>query len=69
MCIEVKLLKEGRRSKVIEEISADITAYKKKYSRILFIVYDLGAIQNEKEFISDINAQSGVKVVIVKHWL
>ena len=67
LCIEVKLLREGRRSRIIEEISADITAYQKQYQRILFIVYDLGEIQNEVEFKRDIEAVNGVKVVIVKH--
>ena len=50
LCIEVKLLRAGRKSKVIEEISADITAYKKMYPHQLFVVYDLGEIQNETEF-------------------
>jgi hypothetical protein len=67
MCLEVKLLKEGRKSSIIEEISADITAYKKRYSRLLFVVYDLGVIQNEIEFKSDINIIDGVKVIVVKH--
>jgi len=67
LCIEVKLLREGRKSKVIEEISADITAYKKMYQRQLFIVYDLGVIQNEAEFKRDIEKSDGVKVIIIKH--
>lgn len=67
LCIEVKLLKEGRRSKIIEEISADITAYKKEYERQLYVVYDLGVIQNEVEFKRDIEMSVGVKVIIVKH--
>ena len=67
LCIEVKLLREGRKSKVIEEISADITAYKKAYQRQLFVVYDLGVIQNETEFKRDIEMTDGVKVIIVKH--
>lgn len=67
LCIEVKLLKEGRKSKIIEEISADITAYKKEYERQLYIVYDLGVIQNEVEFKRDIEMSDGVKVIIVKH--
>lgn len=67
LCIEVKLLREGRKSKVIEEISADITAYKKAYHRQLFVVYDLGVIQNEVEFKRDIEMSDGVKVIIVKH--
>lgn len=67
LCIEVKLLKEGRKSKVIEEISADITAYQKEYQRQLYIVYDLGVIQNETEFKRDIEKSDGVKVIIIKH--
>lgn len=54
LCIEVKLLRDGRKSKVIEEISANITAYAKQYERQLFVVYDLGVIQNADEFRRDI---------------
>ncbi len=67
LCIEVKLLRAGKKSKVIEEISADITAYKKEYQRQLFVVYDLGVIQNEVEFKRDIEMTEGVKVIIIKH--
>ena len=67
LCLEVKLLREGRKSKVIEEISADITAYKKAYQRQLYVVYDLGVIQNEAEFKRDIEMIDGVKVIVVKH--
>ena len=67
LCIEAKLLRENRKSKVIEEISADITAYSKQYQRQLFIVYDLGCIQNEEEFKRDIESAGNVKVIIVKH--
>ncbi len=67
LCIEVKLLREGKKSKVIEEISADITAYKKAYQRQLFVIYDLGVIQNEVEFKRDIEMTDGVKVIVVKH--
>lgn len=67
LCVEVKLLREGRKSKVIEEISADITAYAKQYERQLFVVYDLGVIQNEEEFRRDIENTGDVKVLVVKH--
>lgn len=67
LCIEVKLLRDGRKSKVIEEISADITAYAKQYERQLFVVYDLGVIQNEEEFRRDIENAGNVKLIIVKH--
>lgn len=68
LCLEVKLLKNGKKSKVIEEINADITAYSKEYKRLLFIVYDLGVIRDENEFIRDIeNAKENVRVLIIKH--
>lgn len=67
LCIEVKLLREGRRSKIIDEICADITAYSTKYERQLFIVYDLGTIQNELEFKRDIESFENTKIVIIKH--
>lgn len=67
LCIEVKLLRENRKSKIIEEISADITAYGKQYERQLFVIYDLGYIQNEEEFKRDIENAGNVKVIVVKH--
>lgn len=67
LCIEVKLLREGKKSKIIEEISADVTVYSKQYQRQLFVVYDLGSIQNEVEFRKDIENSREIKVVIVKH--
>ena len=63
----MKLLRENRKSKVIEEISADITAYSKQYQRQLFIVYDLGYVQNAEEFKRDIENAGNVKVIIVKY--
>ena len=63
----MKLLRENRKSKVNEEISADITAYAKQYERQLFVVYDLGVIQNEEEFKRDIENAGNVKVIIVKY--
>jgi hypothetical protein len=68
LCMEVKLLREGRKSRIIDEINADITAYSKSYERLLFIVYDLGEIRDETEFRRDIeNAGANTKVVIIKH--
>lgn len=67
LCIEVKLLRENRKSKIVEEMSADITAYSKQYQRHLFIVYDLGAIQNKEEFKRDIENAGDIKVIVVKH--
>jgi hypothetical protein len=67
LSIEIKLLREGKKSKIIEEISADITAYAKQYDRQLYIVYDLGFIQNEDEFKRDIESIDGVKLLVIKH--
>ncbi|MHB9938171.1 hypothetical protein CF098_09150 [Clostridium sporogenes] len=67
LCIEVKLLREGKKSRIIEEISADVTAYSKQYERQLYVVYDLGVIQNQAEFIRDIEKSASIKVIVVKH--
>ncbi len=67
-CLEVKLLKEkAKKSKTIEEINADITAYSKQYNEILFLIYDIGVINDITEFKRDIEASGNVKVIIVKH--
>lgn len=67
LCIEVKLIKDkSRKSKVIEEINSDITAYHKQYDHILFIVYDLGTIRDEIEFKRDIEANESNSVIILK---
>lgn len=67
LSVEVKLLRPGKKSSIIDEINADITAYSTKYERLLFVVYDLGAIRDEAEFRRDIeNAGANIKVVIVK---
>lgn len=67
-CIEVKLLKEKKRkSSIIEQINADITAYKKEYANVIFVLYDLGVIRDIIEFKRDIESIEGVKLLIVKH--
>ena len=67
LCIEVKLIKDkSRKSKVIEEINSDITAYQKNYDHILFLVYDLGTIRDEIEFKRDIEANERNSVIILK---
>lgn len=69
MAIEVKLSKDKTKSKVIvDEINADIQAYGKKYSAILFIVYDLGSIQDESAFKHGLETNDGyIQVIVVKH--
>lgn len=68
LCVEVKLLRAGKKSRIIDEINADITAYSTKYERLLFVVYDLGVVRDESEFRRDIeNSGANIKVLIVKH--
>ena len=46
--IEVKLCNSKARVKrIIDEISADVPAYRKRFHPILFIIYDMGFIRNE----------------------
>lgn len=67
LSVEIKLLRPGKKSSIIDEINADITAYSTKYERLLFVVYDLGVLRDEAEFRRDIeNAGANIKVVIVK---
>lgn len=68
LAIEVKFLKDPKsQSRIVEEISADITAYAKEYENQLYVVYDLGCIQNTLQFKSDIGQCDGVRIVVVKH--
>ncbi len=39
----------------------------KKYSQLLFVVYDMGTIRDEDEFKTDIDNKDNIQIVIVKH--
>jgi len=68
LAIEVKLLKEkSKKNKMVEEMNSDIIGYKSGYDNILFVVYDLGHIQDVSEFISGFHSYPGVRVIVVKH--
>jgi hypothetical protein len=68
LAIEVKLAKTDAKAKaIVDEINADIQAYGRRYSHILFIVYDLGTIRDALEFTRDLESVDGVEVIIVKH--
>jgi hypothetical protein len=68
MFIEVKLIKSTERSKTaIEEINADILAYKTRYSKGMFLVYDLGIVRDVSEFVGSIEQQMDISVCLVKH--
>lgn len=68
LCIEVKLLRKGKKSKIIEEINADVSAYSKQYSKQIYIIYDLGEIRDEIEFRRDIELlDDDIRVLVIKH--
>jgi hypothetical protein len=68
MFIEVKLIKSAERSKTaIEEINSDILAYKTRYSKGMFLIYDLGIIRDVSEFAGSIEQQMDIAVCLVKH--
>jgi len=68
LVLEVKLLKDSnQRGRLIDEINADISSYAKQYSHILFLIYDLGVIRDEREFRSGLEAADAVGVLVVKH--
>jgi hypothetical protein len=66
--LEIKLIREGiSPSTIVEQLSADIPAYKSAYSSILFCVYDLGSLRDVHEFQNDLQNTDGVRVCVVKH--
>lgn len=68
LAIEVKLAKTDTKAKaIVDEINADIQSYSRAYSHLLFIVYDLGTIRDTLEFTRDLEAVTGVEVIVVKH--
>lgn len=68
LALEVKFTKDKTKTKsIIDEINADIRAYEKAYSNILFLVYDFGTIRDELEFKNDIDNKENIQLIIVKH--
>jgi hypothetical protein len=68
LALEIKLSKDKEKSRtIVDEINSDIQSYRKKYSSILFLVYDLGTIRDEIEFKHDLELPDGITVNIVKH--
>lgn len=68
LALEVKFCKDKSKSKrLVDEINADIRAYSKKFSNLLFLVYDLGIIRDEDEFKKDLDNKENISVIIVKH--
>jgi REase_DpnII-MboI len=68
LALEVKLVRTSAKIRVvIDEINADIAAYSKSYRSLIFVVYDLGQIQDEVEFKQDLDNSGNVSIVVVKH--
>jgi hypothetical protein len=69
LAIEVKLSRDSNAARqIVDEMNADIQAYGKAYSAIIFVVYDLGSIQNEVEFRQGIaSPDQNIHVAIIKH--
>jgi hypothetical protein len=68
LVVELKLCNRGDREKqMIAEINDDILAYKTKYGKIIFGVYDLGFIRDVERFGDAFEERDGVIVRVVKH--
>jgi len=68
LALEIKFSTTKLKSKqIVDEINADIKAYNKEYSNLLFLIYDIGTIRDESEFKNDIDNKTDILVIIVKH--
>lgn len=67
LAIEIKLAKDTRRAgRLVDEILADIKAYKQRYGVLLFVVYDLTGRLAHHPFLSQ-EEDPGVNFVVVSH--
>ncbi|MFX0059749.1 MAG: hypothetical protein ACFE75_04555 [Candidatus Hodarchaeota archaeon] len=71
IAVEVKFLdKKEKKKQIIEEMSADIKPYSKKWKNILFLVYDKGGnIRDVDAFVKDLNQDEDViiRCIVIKH--
>ena len=68
LAIEVKLASKTHGASAIqEEITADISAYRTKWKRLLVVIYDNGVIVDPYQMRRENMKHFGVAVVIVKH--
>jgi len=64
----VKFIKDkSRLGSCIEEINSDITSYSSRYAFLLFVVYDLGVVRDEDEFVSGFIKNDNVSCILIKH--
>lgn len=69
IAIDVKLCDSpDDEKKIIDEINADIPAYKQRYQYLLFVVYDVAVIRRLEDYTSDIEKNNpNVIVLVIKH--
>jgi len=68
LALEVKFCDSAKKEKVIiDEMNADIPAYQTRYRWLIFVVYDLGIIQDDYLFKSSIESNPDIFVLIQKH--
>lgn len=68
LCLEVKLSRTAEKRKlIVDELNADIRTYGTIYERQIYVVYDIGTIQDEAEFKRGLEDVPGVSVIVVKH--
>jgi hypothetical protein len=68
LAIEVKLAKDGHgASDIQEEMNADITAYRTKWTRLMFVIYDLGVVADPHRMIRENQRLFGISVLVIKH--
>lgn len=66
--LEIKMCnRRGKEKTLIDEINSDIVAYKTKYKKLIFIVYDNGLIRDVSKFKQDIKNQEDVYIEVIKH--
>lgn len=67
LALEVKLCDSPKREReIVDELNADIPAYQSRYRRILFVVFDVGAIRDVLTFQRDIENNPDIFVEVVK---
>jgi len=66
--VELKFCNSATKEKeIIDEINADIVAYKTEYANLIFIVYDLSIIRDIDQFKNNIEANENLFLKIIKH--
>ena len=67
LAVEAKLCNSASKEKrIIDEFNADIPAYQTRYTRLTFVVYDLGFIRDVDRFKTSIECNPGVRVLVIK---